>query len=79
MPTEKNKSFSCLFRSLFVSLGMKVRDLIERLKEFNPESELEFVGSVEFGFGETTECISEECILQEEDDFVQLIVHGEEQ
>ena len=58
---------------------MKVRDLIERLKDFNPESELEFVGLTEYGFGEQMEVGSEDCHIQEEGDFVQLIVSGEEQ
>ena len=56
---------------------MKVKDLIERLKDFNPESELEFVGLIEYGFGEQMEVITEDCHLQEEDDFVQLIISGE--
>jgi hypothetical protein len=58
---------------------MKVRDLIEKLKGFNPETEVEFTGIVECGFGEYVECVSEECIIREEDDFLQLIVSGEEQ
>ena len=61
---------------------MKVRDLIEKLKGFNPESELEFVGLTtteitEYGFGEQMEIVSEDCHIQEEDDFVQLIISGE--
>ena len=56
---------------------MKVKDLIERLKDFNPESELEFVGLTEYGFGEQMEVVSEDCHIQEEDDFVQLIIQGE--
>jgi hypothetical protein len=55
---------------------MKVKDLISKLQEFNPESELEFVGQILYGFGEFMEGISEECYLQEEDDFVQLIIQG---
>jgi len=62
---------------LFVSLGMKIKDLIERLNEFNPESEIEFVGLVEYGYGEQMEIVSEECHIQEEDGFVQFIISGE--
>ena len=58
---------------------MKVRDLIEKLKGFNPETEVEFAGIIEYGFGEYVECVSEECIIREEDDFIQLIVSGEGQ
>ena len=57
---------------------MKVKDLIEKLKVFNPETEVEFVGIVECGFGEYVETCSEECIIREEDDFLQFVVSGEE-
>jgi hypothetical protein len=56
---------------------MKIKDLIEKLSEFNPETEVEFVGIVEYGFGEYVEMCSEECIIQEEDDYIQFIISGE--
>ena len=56
---------------------MKVKDLIKRLKDLNPESELEFVGFAEYGYGEYMEVITEDCRIQEVDDFVQLIISGE--
>jgi hypothetical protein len=56
---------------------MKIRDLIEKLSEFNPETEVEFVGAVVYGFGEYMEICSEECIIQEEDDYIQFIISGE--
>ena len=56
---------------------MKIKDLIEKLSEFNPETEVEFVGIVEYGFGEYMEICSEECIIQEEDDYIQFIISGE--
>ena len=56
---------------------MKIKDLIERLNEFNPETEVEFVGFVEYGFREYMEIVSEECHIQEDSGFVQLIISGE--
>lgn len=56
---------------------MKVKDLIKRLTQLNPETEIEFVGLCEYGFGETIEFISEGCHIQEEDNLVQLIIQGE--
>lgn len=56
---------------------MKIKELIEKLNEFNPETEVEFVGFVEYGFREYMEVVSEECLIREEDDFVQFIISGE--
>ena len=56
---------------------MKVKELIERLTQLNPETEVEFVGLCEYGFGETIEFISEGCHIQEEDNLVQIIIQGE--
>lgn len=56
---------------------MKIKDLIEKLNEFNPETEVEFVGFVEYGFREYMEIVSEECLIREEGDFVQFIISGE--
>ena len=56
---------------------MKIKDLILELQKQNPESELEFVGFVEYGFQEYMEIVSEECHIQEDSGFVQLIISGE--
>lgn len=56
---------------------MKIADLIEKLTKFNPETEIEFVGITESSFGEYSEMCSEECIIREEDGFIQLIISGE--
>lgn len=56
---------------------MKIKDLVLELQKQNPESEIEFVGLVEYGYGEQIEIVSEECHIQEEDGFVQLIISGE--
>ena len=56
---------------------MKIKDLIEKLSEFNPETEVEFVGIVEYGFGEYVEMCSEECIIREGGDYIQFIISGE--
>ena len=56
---------------------MKIKDLIKRLNEFNPETEVEFVGFVEYAFREYMEIVSEECLIREKDDFVQFIISGE--
>lgn len=57
---------------------MKIKDLILELQKQNLESEIEFVGLVEYGFGERMEFVSEDCHIQEEDGFIQLIIQGEE-
>jgi len=57
---------------------MKIKDLILELQRQNLESEIEFVGLVEYGFGEKMEFVSEGCEIQEEDGFIQLIIQGEE-
>jgi len=56
---------------------MKIKDLILKLQEQDPESEIEFVGFVEYGFQEYMEVVSEECLIREEIGFVQLIISGE--
>ena len=56
---------------------MKVKDLILELQKENPESEIEFVGFIEYGFQEYMEVVSEECLIREEIGFVQLIISGE--
>ena len=56
---------------------MKIKDLILKLQEQDPESEIEFVGFVEYGFQEYMEIVTEECLLREEIGFVQLIISGE--
>lgn len=58
---------------------MNVLDLIERLKQFDPESQIEFVSLTEYGYGERMEVISEECHIQEEENLVQIIISGEAQ
>jgi hypothetical protein len=58
---------------------MKVIDLIDRLKQLNPESQIEFVGLTEYGYGEEMEIITGECHIQEEENLVQIIISGEEQ
>ena len=56
---------------------MKIKDLILELQKQNPESEIEFVGFVEYGFQEYMEVVSEECLIREDGGFVQLIISGE--
>ena len=56
---------------------MKIKDLILELQKQTPESELEFVGLVEYGFQEYMEVVSEECLIREDGGFVQLIISGE--
>ena len=56
---------------------MNVLDLIERLKQLDPESQIEFVSLTEYGFQEYMEVVSEECLIREEIGFVQLIISGE--
>ena len=56
---------------------MKIKDLILELQKQNPESEIEFVGFVEYGFREYMEIVSEECQIQGDGGFVQLIISGE--
>lgn len=56
---------------------MKIKDLILKLQEQDPESEIEFVGFVEYGFQEYMEIVTEDCLLREEIGFVQLIISGE--
>lgn len=58
---------------------MNVLDLIERLKQLDPESQIEFVSLTEYGFQEYMEVVSEECLIREEIGFVQLIISGEAQ
>jgi hypothetical protein len=58
---------------------MNVLDLIERLKQLDPESQIEFVSLTEYGYGERMEVISEECHIQEEENLVQIIISGEAQ
>ena len=58
---------------------MNVLELIERLKQFDPESQIEFVSLTEHGYGERMEVISEECHIQEEENLVQIIISGEAQ
>lgn len=56
---------------------MKINELIAELSKFNPDTEIEFVGITEYGFSEFHEICSEECLIREEDDFVQFIISGE--
>ena len=58
---------------------MNVLDLIERLKQLNPESQIEFVSLTEYGFQEYMEVVSEECLIREEENLVQIIISGEAQ
>ena len=58
---------------------MNVLDLIERLKQLNPESQIEFVSLTEYGFQEYMEVVSEECLIREDSGSVQLIISGEAQ
>lgn len=58
---------------------MNVLDLIERLKQLDPKSQIEFVSLTEYGFQEYMEVVSEECLIREEIGFVQLIISGEAQ
>jgi hypothetical protein len=57
---------------------MKVIDLIDRLKQLNPESQIEFVGLTEYGYGEQLEITTTECHIQEEGSLVQIVISGEE-
>ena len=56
---------------------MKIKDLILKLQEQDPESEIEFVGLAEYGFQEYMEIVTEECLIREDSGFVQLIISGE--
>ena len=56
---------------------MKVKDLILELQKQNPESEIEFVGFIEYGFQECMEVVTEDCLLREDSGSVQLIISGE--
>ena len=56
---------------------MNVLELIEKLKQLDPESQIEFVSLTEYGFQEYMEVVSEECLIREEIGFVQLIISGE--
>lgn len=56
---------------------MKIKDLILKLQEQDPESEIEFVGFIEYGFQEYMEVVTEECLLREDGGSVQLIISGE--
>ena len=58
---------------------MNVLELIEKLKQLDPESQIEFVSLTEYGFQEYMEVVSEECLIREEIGFVQLIISGEAQ
>ena len=58
---------------------MNVLELIEKLKQLDPESQIEFVSLTEYGYGERMEVISEECHIQEEENLVQIIISGEAQ
>lgn len=58
---------------------MNVLDLIERLKQLDPESQIEFVSLTEYGFQEYMEVVSEECLIREEENLVQIIISGEAQ
>lgn len=58
---------------------MNVLDLIERLKQLDPESQIEFVSLTEYGFQEYMEAVSEECLIREDSGSVQLIISGEAQ
>jgi hypothetical protein len=58
---------------------MNVLDLIERLKQLDPESQIEFVSLTEYGFQEYMEVVSEECLIREDSGSVQLIISGEAQ
>ena len=51
---------------------MKIKDLILKLQEQDPESEIEFVGFIEYGFQEYMEVVTEECLIQENSGFVLL-------
>ena len=56
---------------------MKIKDLILELQKQNPESEIEFVGLVEYGFGETMSFETEECLIRKDTGLVRLIISGE--
>jgi hypothetical protein len=58
---------------------MEIKDLILELQKLNPEDKIEFVGSVEHGFGETIMFFTDEVHIQCIDGgLVQLIIQGEE-
>ena len=58
---------------------MNVLELIEKLKQLDPESQIEFVSLTEHGFQEYMEVVSEECLIREEENLVQIIISGEAQ
>lgn len=58
---------------------MNVLELIEKLKQLDPESQIEFVSLTEYGFQEYMEVVSEECLIREEENLVQIIISGEAQ
>ena len=70
---------SCLYGSLFVYLGMKVKDLILELQNLNPESEITFGCHIDTG-RDTTVCDEGEIeIIEDEDDStVEILINGEE-
>ena len=43
---------------------MEIKDLILELQKLNPEDKIEFVGSVEHGFGETIMFFTDEVHIQ---------------
>lgn len=56
---------------------MKIKDLILKLQEQDPESEIQSVGLAEYGFQEIPKIVPEECFIREDNGFVQLIISGE--
>jgi hypothetical protein len=56
---------------------MEIKDLILELQKLNPEDRVEFVGSVEYGFGETMSFETEECLIRKDTGLVRLIISGE--
>jgi len=56
---------------------MKIKDLILELQKQNPEDKVEFVGLVEYGFGETMSFETEECLIRKDNGLIRLITSGE--
>lgn len=56
---------------------MKIKDLILELQKQNPEDKVEFVGLMDYGFGEAMSIASKECLIQEDGGLVQIIISGD--
>ena len=57
---------------------MIIKELILQLQNLNPEDKVEFVGLVEYGFGETMSFETDEIHIQSHEGLTQLIIQGEE-